>query len=48
MVLRALLLGGCIALAGCQSTAVVEQVKPKETANKSCNLGIERGFERLA
>ncbi|EEY99902.1 maltose operon periplasmic protein MalM [Vibrio sp. RC586] len=28
MVLRALLLGGCIALAGCQSTAVVEQVKP--------------------
>lgn len=28
MVLRALLLGGCIALASCQSTAVVEQVKP--------------------
>ena len=22
--------------------------KSKETANKSCNLGIERGFERLA
>ncbi|QXC55243.1 transcriptional regulator [Vibrio mimicus] len=28
MVLRALLLGGCIALAGCQGTAVIEQAKP--------------------
>ncbi|ENS5605564.1 transcriptional regulator [Vibrio mimicus] len=28
MVLRALLLGGCIALAGCQSTTVIEQAQP--------------------
>lgn len=28
MMFRALLIGGCIALAGCQNTAVIEQAQP--------------------